>query len=294
MKQLHPYLQIYLKSNGKFKEVLKHYMNSKKQKQNEIQTGGGKVEIDNFIFEEFYDKEYERTNIFIGKKYQCVYGIIDKATPHLVWLEWFNYHQNCNITQDLVKGEGTFNMMTTFIKYIREYHTDIKIIKLSDFSEFVCSNISISLYKLYMLKYGKSFYEKFGFILDNTNNPDTIMKHTKNIENSKMIRIDKEFIIKELKKILEVKDSLFKFYLTQELIDEFTSHLEDNELVRKFLLRFRIPDTQCAIFEDFLNIIFGNYNLDTSIISLGVIYIKNLEIHKQLRKLTKKKVFKFY
>lgn len=287
MKQLHPYLQIYLKSNGKFKNVLKHYMNIKKQSQ----TAGGTIEIDNFIFEEFYDEEDERINIFIGKKQQCVYGIIDKATPHLVWLEWFNYHKNCNITQDLVKGEGTIKMMSTFIKYIKKYHPDIKIIKLSDKAEFICSNVSISLYKLYMLKYGTSFYEKFGFKLDNTNNPDIIIKHNKNIENSKIIKIDKEFIIKELKKILDVKDSLFKFYLTPQLIDDFTSHLKNDELVRNFLLRFRIPDTQCAIFEDFLNILFGNYNLDTSIISLGAIYIKQLEIHKQTRKLTKKKIY---
>ena len=290
MKQLHPYLQIYLKSNCKFKKVLNHYMNTKKQNQSNMQNGGGIIEIDNFIFEEFYDDEDERINIFIGKKHQCVYGIIDKAIPHLVWLEWFNYHQNCNLTKDLVKGEGTNNMMTTFIKYIKEYHPDIKIIKLSDKAEFICSNVSISLYKLYMLKYSKSFYEKFGFSLDNTNNPDIIIKHNKNIENSKTIKIDKEFIIKELKKILEVKYSLFKFYLTQELINEFTSHLKDNELVRDFLLRYKIPDTHCAIFEDFLNIIFGNYNLDTSIISLGAIYFKNLEIHKS-RKLTKKKKY---
>jgi len=38
MKQLHPYLQIYLKSNGKFKKVLKHYMNSKKQNQSNTQN----------------------------------------------------------------------------------------------------------------------------------------------------------------------------------------------------------------------------------------------------------------
>ena len=291
MKQIHPYLQIYLKSNGKFKKVLKHYMNSKKQNQSNTQNAGGKVEVDNFIFEEFYDEEDERINIFIGKKHQCVYGIIDKATPDLVWLEWFNYHQNCNLTQDLVKGKGTVNMMTTFIKYIKEYHPDIKIIKLSDKSEFICSNVSISLYKLYMLKYGKSFYEKFGFSLDNTNNPDIIIKHTKNIENSKTIKIDKEFIIKELKKILEVKDSLFKFYLTPQLIDDFASHLKDNELVREFLLRFRIPDTQCAIFEDFLNIIFGNYNLDTSIIALSAIYVKKIEKYKPSKKLTKKKKY---
>ena len=68
MKQLHPYLQIYLKSNNKFKQVLNHYMNTKKQNQSNTQNGGGIIEIDNFIFEEFYDDEDERINIFIGKK----------------------------------------------------------------------------------------------------------------------------------------------------------------------------------------------------------------------------------
>ena len=287
MSQSHPYLKAYLKSNGKFKKILKHYKSNKYT--NNIQNGGHITEIDNFIFEEDYDEEDERISIFIGKKYECVIAFIDKQTPNLVWLEFFSYHQNCNINKDLIHGEGTFNMMSTFIKYIKQKHPEIQFIKLSDKSEFICSDTKISLYKLYMLKYGKSFYEKkFGFILDNTNHPETIFIHKKNIINSENIRIDKEFIIEELKKLLEIKKTLFKFYLTPELITDFTSNIENNELVRDFLLRFKIPDNQCAIFEDLLNIIFGNYNLDTSIISNGAVYIKNIKEHYS-RKLTKKR-----
>ena len=290
MSQLHPYLKAYLKTNGKFKKILKHYKisNYTNKYTNKIQNGGHITEIDNFIFEEDYEED-ERTSIFIGKKYECVIAFIDKQTPHLVWLEFFSYHQNCNINKDLIHGEGTFKMMTTFIKYIKQKHPEIQFIKLSDKSEFICSDTKISLYKLYMLKYGKSYYEKqFGFILDNTNHPEILFMHKKNIINSEIIKIDKEFIIKELKKLLEVKKTLFKFYLTSELITDFTSNIKNNELVREFLLRFKIPDNQCAIFEDFLNIIFGNYNLDTSIISNGAVYIKNIESHKS-KKLTKKR-----
>ena len=287
MPQSHPYLKAYLKSNGKFKKILKHYKSNKYT--NNIQNGGHITEIDNFIFEEDYDEEDERISIFIGKKYECVIAFIDKQTPNLVWLEFFSYHQNCNINKDLIHGEGTFNMMSTFIKYIKQKHPEIQFIKLSDKSEFICSDTKISLYKLYMLKYGKSFYEKkFGFILDNTNHPETIFIHKKNIINSEHIRIDKEFIIEELKKLLEIKKTLFKFYLTSELINNFTSNIENNELVRDFLSRFKIPDNQCSIFEDFLNIIFGNYNLDTSIISQGAVYIKYIKEHYS-RKLTKKR-----
>ena len=58
-------------------------------------------------------------------------------------------------------------------------------------------------------------------------------------------------------------------------------------------MRFKIPDNQCAIFEDFLDIIFNNY-LDTTIISIGGIYSKNLYINRNIdrnrnKKLTKKK-----
>ena len=170
-------------------------------------------------------------------------------------------------------------MMTTFIKYIKHKHPEIQIIKLTDKSEFICSSIRISLYKLYMLKYGNSFYEKkFGFVLDKTNHPDIIKCHNKNIELSKTIRIDTEFITKEMQKLLEIKNTLFKTYLTPELIKDFTSHLRNEELVRDFLLRYKIPDDQCAIFEDFLDIIFGNYNLDISIISTGGIYVLHLDL----------------
>ena len=317
MPNTHPYLQAYIKTNCKFNKILKHYKNI--QKQNTIKTnqnaGGGNIitEIDNFIFEENEDEtrelakamsrtepslreglkpsqeEDERISIFIGKRYECVIAFIDKQTSHLVWLEYFSYNQNCNINKNLLHGEGTFNMMTIFIKYIKQKHPEIQIIKLTDKSEFICSSIRISLYKLYMLKYGNSFYEKkFGFVLDKTNHPDIIRYHKQNIEISKTIRIDTEFIRQELQKLLEIKNTLFKTYLTPEIIKDFTSHLRNEELVRDFLLRYKIPDDQCAIFEDFLDIIFGNYNLDISIISTGGIYVKNIYSHKT-KKLTKER-----
>jgi len=51
--------------------------------------------------------------------------------------------------------------------------------------------------------------------------------------------------------------------------------------VKILFIHFYASVTYCAIFEDFLIIIFGNYNLDTSIIELRAINVKNLEISKK-------------
>lgn len=292
MSRLHPYMRAYLKTNGKFRKILKHYGDLKFNKGKEkSQTAGGIIEVDNFIFEENIDLEDNRIQIFVGKKNECVLAFIDKLNPNTVWLEYFKYHQNCNIDKNLIHGEGTFKMMSAFIKYIKQNHPEVNTIKLSDKAEFICHTTNINLYKLYMLKYGKSFYEqRFEFILDtseNTNKLELIESHYKNIENSKHIKIDKEFIIEEFNKLLQNKKTLYKPYLTAELINEFTSNLENDESVRDFLMRFKIPDNQCAIFEDFLDIIFNNY-LDTTIISIGGIYSKNLYKNRN-RKLSKKK-----
>ena len=306
MSRLHPYMRAYLKTNGKFRKILKHYgdlkFNKGKGKPNLIfnpksQIAGGIIEVDNFIFEENIDEDDDRIQIFVGKQNECVLAFIDKLNPNTVWLEYFKYHQYCNIDKNLIHGEGTFKMMSAFIKYIKQNHPEVKTIKLSDKAEFICYTTNINLYILYMLKYGKSFYEKrFEFILDiseNTNKPELIESHYKNIANSKHIKIDKAFIIEEFNKLLQNKQTLYKPYLTLELINEFTSNLENNKSVRDFLMRFKIPDNQCAIFEDFLDIIFNNY-LDTTIISIGGIYSKNLYINRNIdrnrnKKLTKKK-----
>ena len=306
MSRLHPYMRAYLKTNGKFRKILKHYgdlkFNKGKGKPNIIsnpksQIAGGIIEVDNFIFEENIDEDDDRIQIFVGDQNECVLAFIDKLNPNTVWLEYFKYHQYCNIDKNLIHGEGTFKMMSAFIKYIKQNHPEVKTIKLSDKAEFICHTTNINLYKLYMLKYGKSFYEqRFEFILDtfeNTNKPELIESHYKNIANSKHIKIDKAFIIEEFNKLLQNIKTLYKPYLTAELINEFTSKLENDEFVRDFLMRFKIPDNQCAIFEDFLDIIFNNY-LDTLIISIGGIYSKNLYINRNIdrnrnKKLTKKK-----
>jgi hypothetical protein len=292
MNRLHPYLQIYYNSNKKLTKALNYYLKFKNQNQN---AGGKDIKniIDNFIFEEKYDEEDKITNIFIAERQDCIHAIIDSNTSNLVWVEWFGYHQNCSIDRNLIRGEGTARMMETFIKYIKKHHPEIKYIKLSDNSEFTCDKINISLYKLYILKYGKSFYEKkFDFVLDTTNKQEIINIHNYNIEKSKNLKINKELIKEQFQLLLLSKLSLLKFYLNKELIDNFLKELNDDELVSDFLIRYKIPDEQCGLFEDFLNIIFGNNGLDTSIISNGAVYVKTLDIIKS-KKLTKKKLNRY-
>ena len=331
MTQKHPYLQIYCESNHKFNKIIKHYISWKNDNikwkndyfkklhtqlptqsltqsltqlptqsltqlptQSLTQTAGGEIELDNFIFEEFYDEELERLTIVIGKRYECINAFIDKLEPNIVIIEWFGFHQYCNIDKNLIHGEGTFRLMKTFIKYIKQHHKNIQFIKLADKAEFVCFNTKISLYKLYMLKYGKSFYEyKFGFNLDDSNESKIFDIHNRNIKNSEDIKIDKELIIDKLQKQLQIKYINCKYYLTQELIDEFVRNLINGELVRDFMIRYKIPDNQCEIFQDFMNIIFAYYNMDVSIVSLGAVYVKELKIPNN-RKLTRKSINKNY
>ena len=76
--------------------------------------------MDNFIFEENIDEDDDRIQIFVGKQNECVLAFIDKLNPNTVWLEYFKYHQHCNIDKNLIHGEGTFKMMSAFIKYIKQ------------------------------------------------------------------------------------------------------------------------------------------------------------------------------
>ena len=64
-------------------------------------------------------------------------------------------------------ADGTYKMMNAFFKYITQYFPNVNKIILTDKSSLNCSNTTISLYMLYLLKYNSSYYEKqFNFIIE--------------------------------------------------------------------------------------------------------------------------------
>ena len=274
-----PFMRAFMATKKKNRFILNHYHNVKYKKQ----YGGSykPVLIDDFVFQENidYDESAKQSsiNIFIGGYDDCLISNIDITIPYIVYIQYFAYNQHCNLARDLDKNTGTTRMMKAFIKYIQQKHPEITTIKLTDDARTTCDDISIDLYKLYLLKYGASFYEKrFGFEIDMEENArDVIDLHKSNClaAHSNNILLDKDFLMEKLQ-------ILGKYDI--HTINKFINKLTNGQRCMDFLSIYKAPLDECRIFYDFLDIIFYKYmkQLRTSII-----YRKNLE---QSKKLTKK------
>ena len=289
----HPYLYAYSKTKCKFNKILKRYGDLQTNKYdintnkydtntNKYDTNTNKYDtntIHNYNYDE-YDNEYDddeynkSITIFISKlnntdmDTNCLLAIITKDNPNLIHISNFGYNRKCNINKNIEHGKNTLNIMKAFFNYIEMYYPDISSIKLTDESYFNHTCVNISLYPYYILKYGKTYYEyeceyKCNLIIDidNEHNDQKLLDiHMNNSIKSKTILINKTFIVKEFIKILDIKKTLNKPYLTLELINNFTENLIDGELVRVFLHRFELPKDSnlCKLYDEFINIIFGN------------------------------------
>jgi hypothetical protein len=296
---IHPYLSAYLQSNGIHKNILHEYYKLMRNKTINNQTGGNIV-IDNFIFDEQVTttnnthndndnndnnhnlSDNKVTSIFVGQVSHCLLATINSNEPNIVNIISFAFDETCNITKNLESGTGTSRMMFAFFKYISLQHPDIDTIILTDNSKFDCSNIKISLYMYYMLKYHKTYYEKqFGFEIDKINNSnDTIKQHQNNKLLSQNLSINKSFISSKLD------------YYDKSSLDEFLGYMNDGELVSLFLKRFKSPEHLCHIFNSFLTIIYISNQLYKYSISNGLVYTKYLhkssKSGKEIIKITKK------
>jgi len=278
---VHPYISAYLQSKGKHKKILQLYNQIQR---NQLQNGGGVI-IDNFDIHEDINENIINNrvstdiSIFIGKVSHCLVGLINSDNPNTVVIIYFGYDKICNITKNMERNDGTSKMMMAFFKYIDLHHKNINTFILSDDSNFDCSNIKISLYMLYMLKYNTSYYEKrFDFITDKDNNSDELIKiHNDNKIKSQNIIIDKRFIINKLD------------HFDKSILDEFISNIKDGEYVSVFLKRFKSPDHLCHIFSTFLNIIYIHNKLNISSITDRISFIKHLhKADNRNKKLTRK------
>lgn len=302
---LHPYYKAYLKCKNGNISILYRELRNRKIK------GGGSItnQINDFIITQRYLPNYDDINIFtknieifVGGTDQCLHAIINyenkvnnnnnfyKNDKNVAILEYFGYSKRCNIHKDLEKTTGTQRMMNSFFKYIKKHHPDIKYIKLQDETNIDCNDVKINLYQLYILKYGKSYYEKhFNFnISTEDNNKDNIKKYYENIELAKIITIDKNEIKKHLlniyKNMNEIKDTIKNNYITLKIIDNFLSDIKDGELVRTFLLRYKPTDEFCNIFKDFIEFIFTKKLNRIS----TLIYVKQINIFNYRKSLSKR------
>ena len=171
-------------------------------------NGGGKdltIEYNNesFIFTKL-DDEYTTIISYIlqakNKEAECVVISIDKELK-IASIDNIST-DDLQCTKQQITYIGTFLVELT-IKLLKKYKNKFNITKilLSDHSSLYCNQIrkSISLADLYTLKYGITFYSKFGFVpFDTESNKKLNKKFNKN---------------KEIIKNLKVKDSKLLYYL---------------------------------------------------------------------------------
>lgn len=288
-----PFMRAFIKTKNI--NILNYYHNINKKYI--FQKGGNNVQIDDFIFNEQFEYDTYNNNlnnnakksiqIFIGSRNDCLIGKIELDEPHIAYIQYFGYGKHCNIYSNLEKTTGTKRMMLAFFKFIVKKHPEVKIIKLTDEATTNCSDISIDLYKLYILKYGVGFYEKqFDFQVEEQDNMPYILDiHEQNKIKSKNIKIDKQNIKKILNTMFNSKynDNDNKNNNNNvKLVNEFVNDINDDELVSMFLARYKAPEKLCKIFDGFINIIF---NLHLQTLPQPLIYYITIDNIKSNRKI---------
>ena len=193
-------------------------------------NGGGKdltIEYNNesFIFTKL-DDEYTTIISYIlqakNKEAECVVISIDKELK-IASIDNIST-DDLQCTNQQITYVGTFLVELT-IKLLKKYKDKFNITKilLSDHSSLYCNQIrkSISLADLYTLKYGITFYGKFGFVpFDTESNKKLNKKFNKN---------------KEIIKNLKVKDSKLLYYLEKFQdkkkynINKIINYVKENE-----------------------------------------------------------------
>ena len=258
---LHPYLQADLKYTISNPKCNFRYMNLLNKKRTKVQKGGEFFGNGKYVFDFQENDLDDMTIFFVGNKENCITGIINYEEPDVVDLNGFSYYKSCNITKDLERKTGTIEMMNTFIKYIKQKHSNINKIVLTDNTEIECYSPiykkRLQLYNLYLFKYGCGYYEKyFNFkLIDDGNN----VKHNLNQAKYKTITIDKEKVYQFLLKIFDkpneklTNDEITNYEITND-IDEFMNLITNNELAYKFIKQFD-KFKLCYILNEFLDYI---------------------------------------
>ena len=128
------------------------------------QHGGSIIQIDDNEYDIVtkYDDEEECMVIVINddKRYKCFKSQIFDNDPKTVLLQSFGYNQICTTNKKMEGRKGTRAMMLALIQYIKENHSSVNKITLSDESFIDCEGEKFNLYSYYMLKYGKPYYMK--------------------------------------------------------------------------------------------------------------------------------------
>ena len=224
--------------------LIKNNINKHKQKGGTIVTEG------NYEFNIISDSNEQEVDIIIAgnSNRNCFSAKIMQDTPNEVILISFGYYENCATNKKMEKVTGTRSMMNALIKYIKENHSNVTKIILSDEASIKCNSEkgirNFNLYNLYFLKYQKPYYVKnFNFKFEYE---DVELDHQINIEllNKTHIKLDDTLL------------NNFKLYIIKkkihvEKLDDFINKIINIDL-NVFLQK---KDLDCYLYFDFIDFI---------------------------------------
>lgn len=242
---MHPYLRIYYKNfKSEFTDYYNFFIKNKKKTNTKKKYNGNKSikQIGGVIygngkykFNFKIDKNNYETRIFIGDKINCFLGLIYNDNPNIVIIQGFNFDKSCNIDENMIEGKDTKIMFNTILKFIKDKYKLINKVELTDeaelncFSNIINDTISINLYYLYHLKYGKGYYlQNFGFKIDNS--LGDINRHKNNIK--KYLKYN--LVYNEFKKfIIDEVNIEHRRYILSELNNFFSINIDNNGKIEK-------------------------------------------------------------
>jgi len=116
-----------------------------------------------FDFREDYNNVTHTIDVFIGDRKECILITIEEDNKKVAHIQNFHYHETCDLYKKLPRISGTRILMKTALEYI-SLEKGIKKVTLTDKAVFTHKSNKISLFILYLFKYGESYYQKnFGF-----------------------------------------------------------------------------------------------------------------------------------
>jgi len=223
--------------------------------------GGKSYKYKNYNFIVMKSKNNNDTVFVIGKEQHCLRATLANNNNTIV-IQTFGYYPTCSEGKKMERKIGTNGVMKTFINYIKKkYKNNVKKIILSDNAYITCNkkNIQMSLY--YFFKYGKLYYEKYGFELysNNENELNDIKKRiktykTKYIEKNQFVKKDffKYFKL-SIKPLKNNKNIYDEYKLIKNKLTQYNSYMI-------FLQNYKFQD--CVLFDIFIKLLAHNFQID--------------------------------
>jgi hypothetical protein len=203
---------------------------------------------------------------------ECIWIYIH-LKPYYSVLHWLN-SKNCNLLNKKEKG-GEFLM-----KFVDNFnkHFNIPYCLTSDEAKIDCYGVSIDLSLSQIFKYGKTYYEKYGFEFD--------MNTYKNKDNMKLIKNKKHY----LKTKIQIKDLLFSklvkpLYNTEKKY--FDNVIRHDSLSLGNVMKDIIQDNCEAYYDLLIDIKKHNNNLKNLleiIVDAKTSYVKKYKYNKSKKK----------